>query len=49
LSITVNPIASALFAAAVLNEPITANLIIGLIIIATGIVIATSNGSTIKG
>jgi drug/metabolite transporter (DMT)-like permease len=43
ISVTVNPIASALFGAYALNEPITANLVVGLVIVAAGIAVATSN------
>ena len=43
ISVTVNPIASAVFGAYVLGEPITANLIAGLALVAIGIAVATSN------
>jgi drug/metabolite transporter (DMT)-like permease len=43
ISVTVNPIVSAIFAAYVLGEPITMNLIAGLVFVAIGIVVATSN------
>ncbi|MGD9806666.1 MAG: DMT family transporter [Hyphomicrobiaceae bacterium] len=43
ISVTVNPIFSALFGAYVLNEPITTNLIAGLVLVTIGIAVATSN------
>jgi drug/metabolite transporter (DMT)-like permease len=43
ISVTVNPIAAAVFGSYVLGEPITANLIAGLALVAIGIAIATSN------
>lgn len=43
ISVTVNPIASAIFGAYALNEPITINLVVGLVIVAVGIAVATSN------
>lgn len=43
ISVTVNPIASALFAAYALNEAITINLVIGLVLVTVGIATATSN------
>jgi drug/metabolite transporter (DMT)-like permease len=42
ISVTVNPIASAAFGSCVLGEPITANLIAGLVLVAIGIAVATS-------
>lgn len=45
ISVTVNPIASALFAACALDEPITINLVIGLVLVTVGIATATSNAS----
>ena len=45
ISVTINPIASALFAACVLDEPITINLVIGLVLVTVGIATATSNAS----
>src|SRR6185503_11747792 len=41
ISVTVNPIASAIFGAYALNEPITINLVVGLVIVAVGIAVAT--------
>jgi drug/metabolite transporter (DMT)-like permease len=43
ISVTVNPIVSAIFGAHVLGEPITINLIAGLVFVAIGIVVATSS------
>jgi drug/metabolite transporter (DMT)-like permease len=43
ISVTVNPIVSGVFGAYVLNEPITINLVIGLGLVAAGIVVATSS------
>jgi drug/metabolite transporter (DMT)-like permease len=43
ISVTVNPIVSAIFGAYVLGEPITANLVAGLALVAIGIAVATSN------
>jgi drug/metabolite transporter (DMT)-like permease len=45
ISVTVNPIASALFAAYALDEAITINLVVGLILVAIGIATATSSAS----
>lgn len=45
ITVTVNPIASALFAAYALDEAITINLVIGLLLVAVGIATATSNAS----
>lgn len=45
ISVTVNPIASALLAAYVLDEAITINLVIGLLLVTVGIATATSNAS----
>jgi drug/metabolite transporter (DMT)-like permease len=42
ISVTVNPIASALFAAFALGEPITLNLVLGLCLVAAGILLATT-------
>jgi drug/metabolite transporter (DMT)-like permease len=42
VSVTVNPVASALFAAHVLSEPITVNLVAGLVLVAGGIALAAS-------
>jgi drug/metabolite transporter (DMT)-like permease len=42
ISVTVNPIASAGFAAYALGEPVTVNLLLGLLLVAAGIWIATS-------
>ena len=41
ISVTVNPIVTAAFAAYVLSEPITINLLVGLFLIAMGIVVAS--------
>jgi len=41
-TMTVNPIAAALLAALLIGEPITANLLIGLVAVFAGIWIATS-------
>lgn len=46
-TMTVNPIAAGLLAAALLDEPITANLIVGLIAVVAGISIATISGSSL--
>jgi drug/metabolite transporter (DMT)-like permease len=43
ISVAVNPIVSAVFGAHVLGEPITANVIAGLVLVAIGIAVATSN------
>jgi drug/metabolite transporter (DMT)-like permease len=43
ISVTVNPIVSAIFGVYVLSEPITMNLIIGLVLVAIGIALATSD------
>lgn len=43
ISVTVNPIVSAIFGAYALGEPITMNLIAGLLFVAIGILVATSN------
>jgi uncharacterized membrane protein len=43
VSVTVNPIVSAIFGVCVPNEPITMNLMIGLVLVAIGIAFATSN------
>jgi drug/metabolite transporter (DMT)-like permease len=43
VSVTVNPIVSAIFGVCVLNEPITMNLMTGLVLVAIGIAFATSN------
>jgi drug/metabolite transporter (DMT)-like permease len=43
ISVTINPIVSAVFGAYVLSEPITINLIAGLVLVAIGIAVATSN------
>jgi drug/metabolite transporter (DMT)-like permease len=40
ISVTVNPIVSAAFGAYALDEPITTNLIIGLLLVAAGIRVA---------
>lgn len=45
ISVTVNPIASALFAAYALDEAITINLVIGLLLVTVGIATATSNAT----
>lgn len=42
ISVTVNPIASAIFGAYALDEPITVNLVMGLLLVATGILVASS-------
>ncbi|WP_370103276.1 EamA family transporter [Bradyrhizobium yuanmingense] len=43
-TMTVNPIAAALLAALLIGEPITANLLAGLVAVFAGIGIATSEG-----
>jgi drug/metabolite transporter (DMT)-like permease len=45
ISVTLNPIASAIFAAYALEEAITINLVIGVSLVAVGIATATSNAS----
>jgi drug/metabolite transporter (DMT)-like permease len=40
--VTVNPIASAIFGAYALDEPITVNLVLGLLLVAIGILVASS-------
>ena len=47
-TMTVNPIAAALLAALLIGEPITPNLVIGLVAVFAGIWIATSSGPEIK-
>ena len=42
-TMTVNPIAAALLAAALVGEPITLNLVVGLVAVFAGIWIATTN------
>jgi drug/metabolite transporter (DMT)-like permease len=42
ISVTVNPIASGIFGAYALDEPITVNLAAGLLLIATGILVASA-------
>lgn len=42
VSVTVNPIVSAIFGAYALDEPITVNLVLGLLLVATGILVASS-------
>ncbi|CAN7337869.1 DMT family transporter [Bradyrhizobium sp. LjRoot220] len=42
ISVTVNPIASAIFGAYALDEPITVNLVMGLLLVAAGISVASS-------
>jgi drug/metabolite transporter (DMT)-like permease len=44
-TMTVNPIAAGLLAAQLVGEPITANLVIGLVAVFAGIWIATSDGN----
>jgi drug/metabolite transporter (DMT)-like permease len=41
ISVTINPIMSATFAAYALGEPVTANLALGLLLVASGIAVAT--------
>jgi drug/metabolite transporter (DMT)-like permease len=41
VSVTVNPIASGIFGAYALDEPITVNLVLGLLLVATGILVAS--------
>jgi drug/metabolite transporter (DMT)-like permease len=49
-TMTVNPIAAALLAAALVGEPITLNLVIGLVAVFAGIWIATTEaGSSLSG
>lgn len=43
ISVTVNPIVSGIFAVYALGEPITINLVTGLMLVAAGIAVATSN------
>jgi drug/metabolite transporter (DMT)-like permease len=43
ISVTVNPIAAGIFGAFVLREPITLTLVIGLLLVAGGIILAASN------
>jgi drug/metabolite transporter (DMT)-like permease len=43
--VTLNPIASAIFAAFALEEAITINLVIGFLLVAVGIATAASNAS----
>jgi drug/metabolite transporter (DMT)-like permease len=45
---TVNPIAAVVLAALLIGEPITPNLVIGLVAVFAGIGIATSTGGEIK-
>ena len=42
ISVTVNPIASSIFAAYALDEPITVNLVVGLLLVAIGILVASA-------
>jgi drug/metabolite transporter (DMT)-like permease len=42
---TVNPIAAALLATLLVNEPITANLIVGLVAVFAGIWVATTEAA----
>ena len=42
ISVTVNPIASGIFGAYALDEPVTVNLITGLLLVATGILVASA-------
>ena len=42
ISVTINPIVSAIFGAYALDEPITANLVLGLLLVAIGILVASS-------
>jgi drug/metabolite transporter (DMT)-like permease len=48
ISVTVNPITAALVGAALLDEPITWNLVVGLMAVALGIWIATTAGRRIR-
>jgi drug/metabolite transporter (DMT)-like permease len=48
ISVTVNPITAALVGAALLDEPITWNLVVGLMAVAIGIWIATTVGRRIR-
>ena len=43
-TMTVNPVAAALLAAQLVGEPITANLVLGLVAVFAGIWIATTEG-----
>ncbi len=45
ITMTVNPIAAGLLAAVLVNEPITLNLVVGLIAVFAGIWIATTQPS----
>jgi len=42
ISVTVNPVVSAIFGAYALDEPITVNLVLGLLLVAIGILVASS-------
>jgi drug/metabolite transporter (DMT)-like permease len=42
ISVTINPIVSAIFGAYALDEPITVNLVLGLLLVALGILVASS-------
>ena len=42
ISVTSNPIVSAIFAVYALDEPITVNLVLGLLLVAAGILVASS-------
>jgi drug/metabolite transporter (DMT)-like permease len=43
-SMTINPIVAGLLAAAILDEPITLNLVIGLVAVGVGLLVATTDG-----
>jgi len=44
-TMTVNPIVAGLLAALILHEPLTLNLVVGLIAVCAGLWIATTEGS----
>ena len=48
VGITVNPIAVALLASQLVGEPITLNLVIGLIALSAGIWIATTDAAKVR-
>jgi drug/metabolite transporter (DMT)-like permease len=41
ISVTINPIVSAISGAYVLDEPVTVNLVLALLLVATGILVAS--------
>ena len=46
---TINPIVAGLLATLVLNEPITLNLVIGLVAVCIGLFIATTEKPAVQG